>query len=523
MTREFWTKEEEELLRVEYPQKTEKELLSLFPGRSWHSLKRKANKLNTIKRNIWSQEELDIVRQYKALSKEELLSKLPGRNWIAIKSMAHVLGEKKRFTWTEEVENKLKQVYNTLNKQELLKLFPETTWNTIQTKACELGLTGEKIKNWTEKELNILKTNYPLYPQKISKEKVLSLLPGRTWGSIMYQANKLNISCIWNWTEEEVSILKEFYPTCDREEMEKKLPNRNWESIMGKAQHLGVGQKKWTEEEDKIITQSYKNLEYSKEQIMEMLSRHTWHSIVSRANVLNIPGRRNDMSHRDDIWTDEDLDILESRYATATREDLMAMFPDRTWDAIRQAGKKLVSRFEMKLHGPIWTKAEDDLVIKYYTSAAIKEITSSLPHRSWGAIRTRASYLSATGRYNPVGHIMETHILDIIDEILNEAALRNRRYDWMLSPKGSPLEIDGYYPKHNLAVECQGIQHFVFADFIHSTKEAFEYQQTCDTIKRTAIKTKNIILLEIKYDEPLTEEHLRTRLEELGVLQCQRS
>lgn len=366
MTREFWTKEEEELLRVEYPQKTEKELLSLFPGRSWHSLKRKANKLNIIKRNIWSQEELNIIRQYRALSKEELLSKLPGRNWIAIKSMAHVLGEKKRFTWTKEAEDKLSQVYQKLNKQDLIKLFSGTTWNTIQTKACELKLTGKR-KDWTETELDVLRNNYPQYPVKITKKELLNQLPGRSWLAIIRQTSLLGVGCIWIWTEKENQILKDNYPKCIRKEIQRFLPNREWESIVFQAHRLGL--------------------------------------------------------HRD-----------------------------------------------KKKSGPGYRWSQ---------------------HKA----------------------------LDVIEQVLNEKAVRDRRYNWMKSPKGYSLEIDGYYPQHNLAVEFQGQHHY---------KKSFlgygdlQYQQQCDQIKREAIAAKGIIFLEVKYDEPLTEEHLSTRLEELGVL-CPRS
>jgi hypothetical protein len=367
MTREFWTKEEEELLRVEYPQKTEKELLSLFPGRSWHSLKRKANKLNIMKRDIWLADELHVLAQYKELSKEELLAKLPGRSWIAIKTMASISGVRKRFIWTKEAEDKLGQVYQKLNKQELIKIFPDTTWNTIQTKACELGLTGKR-KDWTEAEISILKNNYAQYPVKISKKDLLALLPGRSWPATIRQAQIVNVDCIWIWTEEENQIMKDNYPKCTRKEMEKLLPNREWESMMSQAFRLGLHQNK-------------------------------------------------------------------------------------------------------KKFGPGYR---------------------------WGQHKS----------------------LDVIENILGEKAIRDRRYDWMKSPKGYPLEIDGYFPNHNLAVEFQG-QHHYKKGFLGHTN--LKYQQQCDTIKRAAIKTKNIILLEIKYDEPLTEEHLHSRLEELGVLQCQRS
>lgn len=357
MARQPWTKEEEELLKLQYPALIEEELLSLFPGRSIHSLKRKANKFGVTKRDIWTEEELKVVEQYEELSKQNLISRLPGRSWVAIKTMAHNLGKRKRFKWTLEEEKRLKRVYFNLSKQELIKLFPDTTWNTIQTKACELDLTGKR-KDWTEEEKEILKREYPNYPGTITKEELQSLLSNRTWGSIVGKAKKLGINANWIWTEEENNLLKKYYPQCSREEIEKLLPHRGWDAITSQTYRLGLF-----------------------------------------------------------------------------------------------LGKK------------------------------------DLQHR-------------------------QNKILDMIDQILNEKAIRNKRYHWMRSPKGWPLEIDGFYPQHNLAVEHQGQQHYQKSEFL-GHKDDLQYQQTCDTIKRVAIAQKGIKLLEIKYDEPLTEEHLRERVEEL--------
>lgn len=103
----------------------------------------------------------------------------------------------------------------------------------------------------------------------------------------------------------------------------------------------------------------------------------------------------------------------------------------------------------------------------------------------------------------------ETKALNIIDNILGEKALRNKRYKWMKSPKGRPLEIDGYYPKANIAIEYQGKQHYSTSTLF---KHDLDYRQQLDDIKRTAIKAKGIKLIEIKYDEPLIREHLKNRV-----------
>lgn len=54
---------------------------------------------------------------------------------------------------------------------------------------------------WTEDELNILKE---YYPKQMSKENLLKLLPNHRWSSIQKQASKLG--CIREWEYNYVSV-----------------------------------------------------------------------------------------------------------------------------------------------------------------------------------------------------------------------------------------------------------------------------------------------------------------------------
>lgn len=71
------------------------------------------------------------------------------------------------------------------------------------------GFTGRKSpKPWTNQEIDILKEHYPTKgPRECAK-----LLAGRTIGSIVHQAGKLNIVSITFWTQEEDNILRQYYP-----------------------------------------------------------------------------------------------------------------------------------------------------------------------------------------------------------------------------------------------------------------------------------------------------------------------
>lgn len=71
-------------------------------------------------------------------------------------------------------------------------------------------------------------------------------------------------------------------------------------------------------------------------------------------------------------------------------------------------------------------------------------------------------------------------------------------YNWLISPKKSKLQLDGYNKKLNLAFEYQGIQHYKL-NGIRYNKQELDYQQQCDQIKRDTCKEKRITLIEVPY------------------------
>lgn len=75
-------------------------------------------------------------------------------------------------------------------------------------------------------------------------------------------------------------------------------------------------------------------------------------------------------------------------------------------------------------------------------------------------------------------------------------------------------ELDLYIPDRKLAIEYQGEQHYKFVKHFHKSKDKYKHQVTKDKIKRKLCVEKGIKLIEIRYDEPITKEHIRKRLQE---------
>ncbi len=80
---------------------------------------------------------------------------------------------------------------------------------------------------------------------------------------------------------------------------------------------------------------------------------------------------------------------------------------------------------------------------------------------------------------------------------------------------GHILPYDFELPEQKLIIEVQGEQHTHFISFFHSSKEAFEYQQFKDNIKKEFAIKKGYKYLEIFYDDFKTEDFKNKIIEKL--------
>lgn len=113
----------------------------------------------------------------------------------------------------------------------------------------------------------------------------------------------------------------------------------------------------------------------------------------------------------------------------------------------------------------------------------------------------------------------EATLQKVLNEIMPDAEyIDNGYYSWLKSPKGSPLQLDRYYPTLKLAFEFNGRQHYEFNRYMHKDMEAFEYLQTCDRKKKKDCAKNGVTLITIKYNKVITKEYLVTRLTEAGVI-----
>src|SRR3989344_228657 len=68
--------------------------------------------------------------------------------------------------------------------------------------------------------------------------------------------------------------------------------------------------------------------------------------------------------------------------------------------------------------------------------------------------------------------------------------------DWLTTPKGTRLELDGYCEEEGVAFEYQGAQHYRYVKIFHKTRD-LETQKIMDQIKREVCVKNNVCLIEI--------------------------
>lgn len=68
---------------------------------------------------------------------------------------------------------------------------------------------------------------------------------------------------------------------------------------------------------------------------------------------------------------------------------------------------------------------------------------------------------------------------------------------WLISEKGSQLELDGFNEKLRIAFEHQGIQHYSYLKHFHKSERDFQRQIKIDELKRSLCKENGVVLIEI--------------------------
>ncbi|HCK33223.1 MAG: hypothetical protein CMH32_07885 [Micavibrio sp.] len=106
--------------------------------------------------------------------------------------------------------------------------------------------------------------------------------------------------------------------------------------------------------------------------------------------------------------------------------------------------------------------------------------------------------------------ISETILFNIVAKLYpNEKILRHHRPDWL-----EGLELDIFIKDKNIAFEYQGQQHY-YPIKAWGGEKAFQDLVQRDKKKAIICKNLGVYLIPIKYTEPLSEEHIKNRIDSI--------
>lgn len=105
------------------------------------------------------------------------------------------------------------------------------------------------------------------------------------------------------------------------------------------------------------------------------------------------------------------------------------------------------------------------------------------------------------GKYSSLG---ERYCIEFLELLFPGHKFIKARPDWLINPDTNRcLELDGYCAELNLAVEYNGIQHYVWPNFLPMSLEEFWRQRERDQLKEELCIRENICLIRIPYTVPL--------------------
>ena len=203
------------------------------------------------------------------------------------------------------------------------------------------------------------------------------------------------------WSEEEIRLLKKFYPsTITNEKLLKKFNDkRSLSSLAHKASKLGLKRgnylpddrngRRWTIDEINMVRAFYGQVE--DQWILDFFPNRSITGIKRIAIKYRPKKKRKKVFSTNPSWSEFEDALLLKNYQTMTTDELTTLFPQRTYDGIRSRirvlGLKRDNQHLKKAKAcSMWTDEELD-ILKENRNKSVKDLQLLLPARSSDSIR----------------------------------------------------------------------------------------------------------------------------------------
>ncbi len=203
------------------------------------------------------------------------------------------------------------------------------------------------------------------------------------------------------WSEEEIRLLKKFYPsTISNEKLLLKFNNkRSLSSLAHKASKLGIKRgkylsedrngRRWTLDEINMVRAFYGQVD--DQWILDFFPNRSIAGIKRIAIKYRPKKKRKKAFSSNPSWSEFENALLLKNYQSMTTDELTKLFPTRTYDGIRSrirvlGLKRINKHLERAKSGWNWTEEELTILRKNQTKV-VKDLQLLLPARSSDSIR----------------------------------------------------------------------------------------------------------------------------------------
>lgn len=277
----------------------------------------------------------------------------------------------------EEILNKMITDYhNGINLIELSKAYGFEE-QTIQKHFKKVGIriTRGNAKRFSNEEINNIISDYQngMKPYELAKKY------HRDAGTLIGKLQSLGIYkyTTHRFTDEEINLLRLYYPIGDWESIHQFLPNVSKQSIHTKMSSLNISMESyyWTAEEEQLLIQNYETMYGHIDELVSLFDgKYSYKAITSKAKKLGLRTR--------ELWSDEELSILKENYSIVYLDELLKLLPKRNRRSIIAKASEYHLISKLKLDSQ-FSEQDIDYIYNNFNSMTDKEIANKLnrePH-----------------------------------------------------------------------------------------------------------------------------------------------
>lgn len=202
------------------------------------------------------------------------------------------------------------------------------------------------------------------------------------------------------WSEDEIRLLKKFYPsTITNEKLLKKFNKRSLSALAHKASKLGIKRgnyipenregRRWTLDEINMVRAFYGQVD--DQWILNFFPNRSIAGMKRIVQKYRPKKKRKKVFSKNPSWSEFEDALLLKNYQKMTIDEMKPLFPQRTYDGIRSritvlGLKRDKNHLKQSKSGFQWT--EDELKTLFENKhKSVKDLQTLLPARSADAIR----------------------------------------------------------------------------------------------------------------------------------------